>query len=340
MPDDRPTDHRFWPFKGSIDAVTIYDTALSAAEIGYLAAGQDTSAPAVTIGRSAGQPAATNGTSIEFTALFSEPVYDFTSSDVTLSGTMQQSSVMVVRGADYRTYSVVVSGMTGEGTVIARIEAGKAHDAAGNANTASTGSDNIVVYDPTPVTVQSIVVNGADGGGVQRSMVKSLVVTFSEIVTRNDSAFTVVNRTTSQSVVASVLSWDNTTGRSVVTLGFSGGQTQSGSLADGNYQLTIDADNIHDSDTGTSLDGDGHGSFGGNRVFGALAADKFFRLYGDSDGDRDVDASDYGWFRTTMNKTSASSGFLWYFDCDGDNDVDASDFGQFRTRMSKRLLFA
>ena len=37
--------------------------------------------------------------------------------------------------------------MTGSGTVIATIGAGEADDAAGNANTASTSTDNTVTYD-------------------------------------------------------------------------------------------------------------------------------------------------------------------------------------------------
>ena len=51
------------------------------------------------------------------------------------------------------TYNVAVSGMTGSGTVTATIAAGKAHDAAGNANSASTSTDNTVTYDVTPPSV-------------------------------------------------------------------------------------------------------------------------------------------------------------------------------------------
>jgi hypothetical protein len=43
--------------------------------------------------------------------------------------------------------------MTGIGTVIVSIEAGVAHDAANNPNTASTSTDNTVTYDPTALTV-------------------------------------------------------------------------------------------------------------------------------------------------------------------------------------------
>ena len=59
-----------------------------------------------------------------------------------------------------------------------------------------------------------------------------------------------------------------------------------GSLADGRYTLTVLADRIHDA-TGQALDGDGDGSPGGDYV------DHLFRLFGDADGDGDVDNKDY-----------------------------------------------
>ena len=53
-------------------------------------------------------------------------------------------------GSDGTTYDVAVSGMTGSGTVVATIAAGKVHDAAGNPNTASTSTDNSVQYTSPP----------------------------------------------------------------------------------------------------------------------------------------------------------------------------------------------
>ena len=74
-------------------------------------------------------------------------------------------------------------------------------------------------------------------------------------------------------------------GQTVAVLTFDGTEFVGGSLADGSYTLTVRADRVHDR-WGRELDGDGNGSAGGNRV------DGFFRLFGDSDGDRDVDARD------------------------------------------------
>src|SRR5262249_56452518 len=85
-------------------------------------------------------------------------------------------------------------------------------------------------------------------------------------------------------------------GKTVARLTFAGPQFVGGSLADGNYTLTVRADRAHDR-WGRELDGDGDGSAGGDRV------DRFFRLYGDSDGDGDVAQADRDRFRSAF-KTS------------------------------------
>ncbi len=91
--------------------------------------------------------------------IFSEAVSDFATGDVSFSGTAPGTLVGTVTGSG-TTYNVAVSGMTGSGTVMASIAAGKAHDAAGNANTASTSTDNTVTYDVTP---PAVTINQATG---------------------------------------------------------------------------------------------------------------------------------------------------------------------------------
>ena len=60
---------------------------------------------------------------------------------------------------------------------------------------------------------------------------------------------------------------DNSSGRSVVTLTFSGAFVNSaGSLEDGNYQLTVFGDQVTGS--GGAFDGDNDGVAGGDFVFG------------------------------------------------------------------------
>ncbi|HEX2766115.1 MAG TPA: Ig-like domain-containing protein, partial [Candidatus Limnocylindria bacterium] len=111
----------------------------------------DTTAPTVTINQASGQADPTNASPINFTVVFSEPVSGFTASDVTLSGTAGATTATVTGGST--TYNVAVSGMTGDGTVIATVGANGASDAAGNLNLASTSTDNTVTYDTTPPEV-------------------------------------------------------------------------------------------------------------------------------------------------------------------------------------------
>ncbi len=108
-------------------------------------------APTVTINQAAGQADPTNGAPILFTVQFSESVAGFTTGKVTLSGTAGATTAAVSGGPAI--YQVSVSGMTGDGTVIATIAAGVATDPAGNPNAASTSSDSTVTFDGAPPTV-------------------------------------------------------------------------------------------------------------------------------------------------------------------------------------------
>jgi len=114
----------------------------------------DNIAPTVTINQAAGQADPTSASPINFTVVFSEPVTDFTSADVTITGSAGGTKTVVVTGGP-STYNVAVSGMT-NGTVIATIRAGVARDAAGNANTASTSTDNTVTFGTAAPTVTRI----------------------------------------------------------------------------------------------------------------------------------------------------------------------------------------
>ena len=65
--------------------------------------------------------------------------------------------------------------------------------------------------------------------------------------------------------------------------------------------------------------------------------DEFFRFFGDSDGDRDVDGQDYGRFGLSFLKSDGTPGFNPAFDFDGDGDVDGQDYGNFGLRFLKTL---
>lgn len=178
-----------------------------------------------------------------------------------------------------------------------------------------------------PPVVEKIHYNG---GGVQRSMVTSLTVTFSEAVQLDHGAIQIKKLGVDGGPIAIRIAKSEVQGRSVFTVTFSGSLAPGGSLSDGNYRLTIRGDRIRDL-AGTALDGDRDGVAGGN------ARDDFFRLFGDSDGDRDVDADDRTQFRAWRKKSEAGVGYHYMFDADRDRDIDATDAAEFYARYGTRL---
>ena len=76
---------------------------------------------------------------------------------------------------------------------------------------------------------------------------------------------------------------------------------------------------------GQPIDADNNGAPGGNNV------SNLHRLFSDADGDGDVDASDFGAFRSAFGSDSTA------FDFDADGDIDASDFAAFRARFGAMI---
>jgi hypothetical protein len=105
----------------------------------------DVTPPSVTINQASGQTDPTSTSPVNFTVIFSEPVTGFATGDVTITGTAPGTKTGTVTGSG-TTYNVAVSGLTGNGTVVASIPAGVATDSAGNANQASTSTDNTVTF--------------------------------------------------------------------------------------------------------------------------------------------------------------------------------------------------
>src|SRR5262249_18132222 len=174
-----------------------------------------------------------------------------------------------------------------------------------------------------PRRVESVVVND---GSAQRSMVNSITVTFDGAAALDPGAIEL--RRQDASLAAAQPNISLVGGRTVAVLTFAGPEFVGGSLADGDYTLTVLADRVHDR-WGRELDGDGDGSAGGDRV------DALFRLFGDSDGDHDVDEVDRDRFRSAFRSGAGDANYLWYFDFDGDGDVDGSDNGQFNRRFGQ-----
>ena len=113
----------------------------------------------VTVNQAAGQVDPTATAPINFTVVFTNAVGNFTNGDVTIGGTAGGSKTAAVTGGP-TTYNVAISGMTSAGTVIVTIGAGEATNSAGNANTASSSTDNTVTWAPG---APSVTINQAVG---------------------------------------------------------------------------------------------------------------------------------------------------------------------------------
>ena len=158
----------------------------------------DLDGPSVTIDEASGQGDPTSSSPIDFTVVFSESTTDFATGDVTLGGTAGATTATVTGSGT--TYNVAVSGMTSSGTVIASIAAGVAHDAVGNANTASTSTDNTVTYTAAPV---ALCIDAASACTGATANVKK-GTTFSSTVSLIDSAG---HSTTYSSDISVTVTW-------------------------------------------------------------------------------------------------------------------------------------
>jgi hypothetical protein len=166
--------------------------------------------------------------------------------------------------------------------------------------------------------IASVVVND---GHAQRSMVNSLTVTFTGHVTIGEGAFEVRKNGVNQPVHLNV-HVSQAAGQTIARLTFEGTGARFGSLLDGAYRLTIRSDKITAAG-GAMLDGDGDGAAGGNRV------DEFFRLFGDIDGDRDVDLFDTLVFASTFGARAGESDYLWYLDWNASGRIWLEDLAAF-----------
>ncbi|MBX3414214.1 MAG: putative Ig domain-containing protein [Pirellulales bacterium] len=179
----------------------------------------------------------------------------------------------------------------------------------------------------------------------QRSMVKDLALHFPGHVNVGPGAFELIrisdelgNAVTEQVSLLSTAFFEPATNETIVDISFIFGAAieGNGSLKDGRYRLVIHGSAITDSN-GQMLDGDKNGMPGGDYV-----NETIFRLFGDSDGDGDVDAHDYKRFRDYAQKVNRlpppepgelGDWYRWYFDFNPDSTSDSEDAAAFTIRF-------
>jgi hypothetical protein len=154
----------------------------SAVDIGSV----ESQPPKVTIDQSAGQPDPTNGSAITFAVHFSSNVTGFDATDVSLAGSSVSGTLVVGVSGSGNNYTVTVTGMAGTGAVVANIPAAAAIDSFGQANLASTSTDNTVTFDDIAPTVAIEQAAGQADPATTGPVV--FTVHFSEIVTGFDGS--------------------------------------------------------------------------------------------------------------------------------------------------------
>jgi hypothetical protein len=252
-----------------------------------------------------------NAGTVVFTPMFSEAVTGVSTANFGLVPTNLQGATItgIVSIADQwflQTNTGLPMNPPNPGYLYPRlINNSEIRDLAGNLlSTTFLNGPTVTVYDQPEVTLITF-----DDGTIQRSHVRSIDVYFDRAVNfigKLGAAFTVAGESGVVIETPEITSASPTS----VRLTFPGGA----SLADGKYSLTIHSGSI------------GNGLFGGDYTL------TFHRLFGDSDGDADVDAIDFVAFRFAYGSNS------WVFDSNGDGLVNAIDFIQFRTRFGISLV--
>lgn len=241
----------------------------------------------------------------------------------TFSGLTNSDTAAVITGALSRT--------AGETAGVYPINLGSI-TAGSNYSITFVGANFTINAAAAAPTFSGALVNGSDTflNAAQRSQLTSLVLNFSAPVVIASGAFTVENigLVTAQSAAAlassqilvtgsgtSTITLRWAAGSGVVTRGASG--ATGNSLADGNWRLTIDSTKVTAQSGGAQLIG--------SNTFGATSADNFFRMFGDNDGDGDVDGIDLiAARRAALLAPSVSNPYNAAMDSNG----DGINFGQ------------
>jgi hypothetical protein len=184
--------------------------------------------------------------------------------------------------------------------------------------TDDTATVNVVGVS-APVVTSVVIGDGLNN--TQRSKVSQLKVVFSQVISYvglPTAAYTVqriVGGVPSGAPVMLAVNTQAISGHSEATITFLNNldATQTGSLNDGRFRLTVN----HTQIVGMAAD----------------SVTNFHRYYGDVNGDAAVDILDFGVFSGTFNLHTGQTGFLSYLDKHSDGVIDIFEFGQFSVRI-------
>ncbi|QEG22731.1 DUF1565 domain-containing protein [Mariniblastus fucicola] len=228
-------------------------------------------------------------------------------------------STFIDLGEQYAEFSTLLTGLESGATYFYRAHASTDSDSA-----TAVGTRSFTTLDLTSPQIESVVLNGGDA---QRSMLTEIEVTFSEEMANVDaSSFVLTNTTTSETYTPQVSS-PLVAGKTVATLTFSGDDIVGGSLPDGEYVLTTVASTTVDP-SGNQLDGNKDGLGGDDAI------DFFFRLFGDGDGNGQVNVFDLLGLRQAYG---IDGNYNAAYDFDTNGVVNVLDLLPFRIRYGTSL---
>jgi RHS repeat-associated protein len=202
-----------------------------------------------------------------------------------------------------------------------------ATDNVGNQQVPPMGGQASTTVTVKPPLISSVVI---DDGAAQRSMVRSITVTFNQVAVLGNRAFVLETRKGDPAGVGLTRAVSVVNGQTVAVLTFTGPGIVGGSLADGRYTLKVAGSQVTDA-LGNRLDGAGSGQAGSDSLT-ALS-----RLYGDVNGDGVVNGLDFGLFRSAFGTAAGDPAYLDYLDYNGDGAINGLDFAQFRSRFGVQL---
>lgn len=194
---------------------------------------------------------------------------------------------------------------------------------------------SVLANTTVPPRVESVAANRGQTDLAQRSRVTNLAVTFTTTVTISAGAFTLRRVGTYEgdpgdnALVTAAFTAATVNGKTVATLTFSGANTVGGSLADGVWQLTVDRTKVR-----TTA---GNVFMGANWTSPAAGAGRLYRLYGDINGDGQVNSTDYRAFDRTFGSVAGDAEFVAGFDVNNDTQINSSDFRAFDRNFGRTI---
>jgi Dockerin type I domain len=204
-----------------------------------------------------------------------------------------------------------------------------------NAEGSTATTSFTLIVNQTP-RITSVVINqdisalynaaGQPFAGAQRSMVNDIVYTFSEGVNITGSDAFTIAVAAGWTGTAPTPNWAPITADGTEwAVTFSGGSVTGGSIANGAYTITINSADVTAVSGGEELTvTPGAAPASGNPDY---ATQQFYRLFGDINGDKFVNAADNVYFKNALTTYNAA------FDYSQDGFVNASDNVKFKADL-------